>query len=101
MSKNDNWHIVSLVMYCQPDQLATTKQTLAQMPDIEVHTDDGNAKLVITIEGANTGFLTEQMDGLRDLPGCLSLQMVFHQEDVPPEPTATPTNSEFYNASMM
>ena len=96
MSTNSNWHIVSLVMYCQPGHLATTKQTLLKTPHIEVHTDDGKAKMVITIEGSNTGFLTQQMEELRELPGCLSLQMVFHQED---EQTLAET-PEFYNASM-
>lgn len=81
MPVNPPWHIVSLVVYCRPSTLLAIRDSIEAMPQTEIHADDGHAKLVVTIEGADTHQLTAQMDELRLLPGSLSVQMVFHQED--------------------
>lgn len=82
MSKpNPEWHVASLVVYCQPQQFLALRQQIENMSNAEVHTDDSHAKLVITVEGTSTAQLSEQMDSIRLLEGVLSVQMVFHQQD--------------------
>lgn len=81
MSDQSPWHIVSLVLYFSPKHFQSTRLLLAQMENIEVHTDDGNAKLVAILEGPSTQFLNDKMAIIQDMPGCLSSQVAFHQED--------------------
>ncbi|BFM13921.1 chaperone NapD [Maricurvus nonylphenolicus] len=75
------WHVASLVVYCQPEQFLQLRQQIEAMPNAEVHTDDNHAKLVVTVEGNSTAELSEHMDTIRLLEGTLSVQMVFHQQD--------------------
>ncbi len=88
-----SWHLASLVIYCQPDTFLEMRQRINQFPYAAVHTDDNHAKLVITIEGETTAQLSEYMEHLRLLPGTLSVQMVFHQQD-----DAEENDAQFYNA---
>ena len=89
------WHIISLVAYCKTEAMANFKQNLEQMPGVELHADDGHAKLILTIEGKSTTELSERMDELQDSNDLLSLQMVFHQQDQSTsEPSQFITNSE-------
>ncbi|GAA5317635.1 MAG: hypothetical protein AseanaTS_28400 [Candidatus Pelagadaptatus aseana] len=80
-SEASEWHIASLVAYCQPERFMAVKQFLDERPHIELHTDDGSAKMILTIEGKSTAELSEQMDELNANPDFMSLQMVFHQHD--------------------
>ncbi len=89
-----SWHLASLVIYCQPDVFLTTRQQINDLPYAAVHTDDNHAKLVITVEGETTAQLSEYMEHLRLLPGALSVQMVFHQQDDNQD-----DGLQFYNAA--
>ncbi len=76
-----DWHIVSLVAYCQPEQFTLFKQHLDSLPHAQLHADDNHAKLVITVEAETSWELSERMDHLRDHPALMTLQMVYHQDD--------------------
>lgn len=75
------WHIASLVAYCLPENFLTTRQQLQSLSFVDIHADDGIAKLVITIEGQNTAELSQHMDRINAELNLMSLQMVFHQYD--------------------
>jgi len=76
-----DWHIVSLVAYCQPEQFNSFRLHLDSLSYAQLHADDSHAKLVITIEAETSWELSERMDHLRDHPALMTLQMVYHQDD--------------------
>ncbi len=97
-----SWHLASLVIYCQPPVFLATRRQINDLPYAAVHTDDNHAKLVITIEGETTAQLSEYMEHLRLLPGTLSVQMVFHQQDDNQDDSLDDNlkeNIQFYNAA--
>lgn len=75
-----NTHIASLVVRARPDLAAEVAGRIAAAPDAEVHAiEDG--KIVVVLEAATERSLADRMDELRQEPGVLLVNLVFHQVD--------------------
>lgn len=80
---NREWQLASLVVYCRPEDFQQARESLQEYLGTELHTDDGHAKLILTIEAESSRQLAKTMDAMRLVAGVMSLQMVYHQLDDP------------------
>ena len=75
-------HIASCIARVRPEALAACRASIESVIGWPVSATDPIGKLVVVMEGANTGALLEQMDRIRALPGVLNIEMVYqHSED--------------------
>jgi nitrate reductase NapD len=74
-------HISSAVVVALPEQREEISERLASMRGVEVHAGEGS-RIVITIEGPNSGMLGETLTTISVMDGVLAANMVFeHAED--------------------
>lgn len=77
-------HISSAVVVALPVRREEIARRLAAMPGVDVHADDGS-RIVITIEGPDSGMLGATLTGISAMDGVISANMVFEhveqQED--------------------
>ncbi|MGL4192271.1 chaperone NapD [Vibrio misgurnus] len=72
-------HISSLVIHTLPEHLATVKQQISQLADVEIYGEDPQGKLVVVVETERQGFITETIEHINHLPNVLNAFLVFHQ----------------------
>jgi nitrate reductase NapD len=71
-------HISSAVVSALPAQVEAVLACIGEMPDTEVHRVE-NGKIVIVLEGSNTGVIGDRLAAIGLLDGVLSANMVFEQ----------------------
>jgi periplasmic nitrate reductase NapD len=75
-------HIASCVARVRPEALESVIAPIEAIIGSAISARDAMGKLVIVIEGANTGALLDQMEQIRKLPGVLNVEMVYqHAEE--------------------
>ncbi|WP_378950662.1 chaperone NapD [Mesorhizobium sp. ANAO-SY3R2] len=74
------YHISSAIITVQPAKAEGVATLVASMPGVEVHAREGS-KIVITIEGATTGFLGDSLMQIALLDGVFAANMVFEHVD--------------------
>ena len=76
-------HIAGVVVYVQPGQLGSVKSSIQLIPGAEVPADNGEGKLVVTLETESTKRTLDIMDAIRALPGVLDVALVYqHAESI-------------------
>lgn len=75
-------NISGVIVYATPEQLDSVTKKLNAIEGVEVHAaEDG--KLVVTVEHESINGLADQANAFQDLPGVLSVAMVYqHNEDI-------------------
>lgn len=73
----DEVHLSSLVVHARPERLAEVSAALTR-EGCEVHGEHPAGKLVITLETATQGVLSETLTRIQLLPGVLAATLVFH-----------------------
>lgn len=71
-------HISSAVVSVLPRHRDNVRAALAALPDVEVHHQDA-AKIVIVLEGPDSGALGARLAEISGWNGVLSANMVFEQ----------------------
>ena len=71
-------HISSAVVSVMPVQRDRTIQSLAALPGVEVHHQNAS-KIVIVMEGADSGVFGSRLAEIAAWPGVLSANMVFER----------------------
>jgi nitrate reductase NapD len=71
-------HISSAVVSVLPHRRADVLQALAGLPEVEVHHNNAS-KIVIVLEGADSGALGARLAEISSWSGVLSANMVFEQ----------------------
>lgn len=79
MSKENEWHVASLVVHCRPEQMAPALEIIAAMEGVEVPTSGALGKLVVTIEGPTQGAVVRRIDDIALLDGILSTTLIYHE----------------------
>ena len=75
----DELHISSLLVHARPAALERVRAAIDALEGAQVHGASPEGKIVVTLEGASEGFVTDRLAAIRDLPGVLSAVLVFHQ----------------------
>lgn len=82
-------HISSAVVQAFPDRCDEVVRQIEVLPETEVHRVEGG-KIVLILEGANTGEIGSRLAAIALMDGVLSANLVFEQieilEDVGVEP---------------
>lgn len=78
---NSEYHIASFIVLVRPEVLQQVRELLETLPGTEVHRQDAVGKLIITIEGSNTGHISQNTQAIGLLDGVLACNMVYHQCD--------------------
>lgn len=78
MPKNEV-HISSLIVHCQPEQLQTVTAQISEIDGAEIYGDSPEGKLIVVLETATHGFITDTIDVINNLPHVLNTVMVYHQ----------------------
>ena len=75
-------NISGVLVYAVPKQADSVAESLSAIEGVEVHAvEDG--KLVVTIEHENINALADQVMQFQDMPGVMSVAMVYqHNEDL-------------------
>jgi len=74
-------HIASCVVRVRADQLTETAIVVEQLPRCEVFASHADGKLVVVLEADDAQTITSLMDSLRDLPGVLSVALVYQHAE--------------------
>ncbi|AWK89934.1 chaperone NapD [Azospirillum thermophilum] len=70
-------HIASLLVQVRPDREAAVRTALAAMPGTEIALQE-RAKMVVTLEGPDEGWIAGRMSDIQHLDGVLAALLVFH-----------------------
>lgn len=83
-------NISSAIVYAKPMQDESLRALLCSMSGVEVHaaTDDG--KMIVTIESESDHAAIDTYKAIEQLPGVLSLAMIFQQTESNPDQELTP-----------
>lgn len=74
-------NISSVVLRSLPRHQPQLLTELVQLPGVEVHAQDDNGRLVLTIEDGSTQSASETYVRLHDLSGVLSVSLVYQYSD--------------------
>lgn len=75
-------NISGVVVYTVPAQSQLVVTHLNEIEGVEVHAEE-NGKLIVTVEKENIGAMADQVMQFQDMPGIMSVAMVYqHSEDI-------------------
>ncbi|KPA52665.1 MULTISPECIES: chaperone NapD [Photobacterium] len=72
-------HISSLVVHVKPAYLQEIKQQILAMPNTEIPGDSEEGKIIVVLETANQGYVTDTIDKINNLENVLTTFLVYHQ----------------------
>ncbi len=81
---NGEWHIASLVVRCRPEGMPAIAAALGDLPGTEVRGARAG-RIVVVIEAADTGGIADRVAAIRELPGVLAADPVYHHAESLPE----------------
>jgi nitrate reductase NapD len=92
---SDELHIASFIVLARPESLASVVDAVRAVPVAEIAACEGG-KLIVLVEASCNREVMAVVDCLRDLPGVLAVNLVYHHadardllsEEIPDEHTA-------------
>jgi len=72
-------NISGVLVKAYPENLMTIGETLASMPGVEVHGNNDDGRIVITVEDESANDITDTLVQIQDVSGVLSASMIYHQ----------------------
>jgi len=83
-------NISSAVVYAKPQQEATLRAQLMQLPGVEIHANTADGRLIVTLECDDDVQAIDLYRTIEHLPGALSVAMIFQQTESNPEQELAP-----------
>lgn len=71
-------NISGIVVHAHPDKIGKVSALLEEIPGVEVHGASEIGKLVVTVEKADDRESADTYAQITQLPGVLSVAMVYH-----------------------
>ncbi|MDH4562358.1 chaperone NapD [Pseudomonas sp. BN411] len=75
----ESLHIASLIVHLHPRLLAAVKDNLRRIPDLELHQESPEGKLVVVLEARDESRILATLDSIQNLPGVLNAALVYHE----------------------
>jgi nitrate reductase NapD len=72
-------NISGVLVKAYPDNLVTIEKTLSTMTGVEVHGNNEDGRIVITVEDESANNISDTLVAIQDVPGVLSAAMIYHQ----------------------
>ena len=78
--------ICSLVVQSMPEHVETVNESLLAMEGVEIHAQNGQGKMVVSIDHPSREYCSDAMIDISRIDGVMSTSLVFeYQEDLEPE----------------
>ncbi len=90
-------NISSAIVYAKHQQQAALCAQLVHMPGVEIHANTEDGRLIVTLECDNDGQAVDLYKTIEQLPGVLSVAMIFQQTEFNPDQELTPCKSPVVN----
>jgi len=72
-------NISGVLVKAYPKNLVTIEEALSSMSGVEVHGNNEDGRIVITVEDKSANNITDTLVQIQDVPGVLSAAMIYHQ----------------------
>ncbi len=72
-------NISGVLVKAYPENLHTIEKALATMNGVEVHGNNDDGRIVITVEDVSANNITDTLVEIQSVPGVLSAAMIYHQ----------------------
>ncbi|MCW8328865.1 chaperone NapD [Photobacterium sp. SDRW27] len=77
----NDYHVCSLVVYTSAGQTEFVKKAIENLKGAEVPVSNEVGKMVVVLEGDSRDGLVERFDKIKNLPGVITVTLVYHQMD--------------------
>lgn len=75
-------NICGIVIHLTPARAPALRAEIAGMTGVEIHADDGAARVVATVVDDGETLALEQIAAINRLPGVVSTSLVYHAFDI-------------------
>jgi len=72
-------HISGVLVRAYPENITSVTKLLTSFEGVEVHGNNTDGRMVVTVEQENAGQLSALIAHMHDVPGVLSASMIYHQ----------------------
>jgi len=72
-------NISGVLVKAYPDHLLSIEKVLTTMAGVEVHGNNKDGRIVITVEDKTANNISDTLVQIQDVPGVLSAAMIYHQ----------------------
>ena len=72
-------NISGVLVKAYPENLVNIEKTLATMAGVEVHGNNDDGRIVITVEDVSANNISDTLVEIQGVPGVLSAAMIYHQ----------------------
>ncbi len=72
-------NISGVLVKAYPENLVTIEKALATMSGVEVHGNNDDGRIVITVEDVSANNISDTLVEIQSVPGVLSAAMIYHQ----------------------
>ena len=72
-------NISGVLVKAYPENLDTIENALSMMEGVEVHGNNEDGRIVITVEDESANNISDTLVEIQDVPGVLSAAMIYHQ----------------------
>lgn len=74
-------HIACIVVYAESTRFDSIKSCVSEVPYAEIHADDAQGKMIVTLETDSTKRTLDTMDAIRALSGVLNVALVYQHAE--------------------
>ena len=72
-------NISGVLVKAYPEKITSIENVLSTMEGVEVHGNNDDGRIVITVEDKSANNITDTLVQIQDVPGVLSAAMIYHQ----------------------
>jgi nitrate reductase NapD len=72
-------NISGVLVKAYPENITTIEEVISQMEGVEVHGNNEDGRIVITVEQESANNISDTLVEIQDVPGVLSAAMIYHQ----------------------
>jgi nitrate reductase NapD len=84
-----DYNVCGVLVMARPDSADKVSATLNDMHGVEVHANN-HGKLVVTVEGPNDRDFANRIQNFSNIPGVLSMSLVYHEIEMNDEAPVQP-----------
>jgi nitrate reductase NapD len=74
-------NVCGVLIHARPERRAAVSDALGAIDGVEVHAVTEEGKLVVTVEDAGGTWAGATIESFKDIPGVLSVALVYHHFD--------------------
>ena len=71
-------NISGVLVKAYPENIVTIEKVLSSMEGVEVHGNNEDGRIVITVEQDNANQMSDTLVEIQQVPGVLSASMIYH-----------------------